>query len=101
MPKPPPASTRNPAFQSKLEPLPGVHPGVSCEALELSPHRGGFAAATRLERRAEHHLFLRQSSCQAPLPLCAAAPGRTETRPTRPGELQSAGVLQSARSQTR
>ena len=65
MPKPPPASTRNPAFQSKLEPYREFI--RECRAKRWSYPR--IAAAlredSRPERCSEHHLFLRQSSRQA------------------------------------
>ena len=100
MPKPPPASTRNPAFQSKLEPYREFI--RECRAKRWSYPR--IATALRedhgLSVGSEYHFLFRQSSCQATPPLCAAALGRTESRSTRPGQLQGAGVLQPAGSRT-
>ena len=62
MPKPPPVSTRSPAFQSKLEPYRDFI--RECRAKRWSYPRiaAALRGGTRLERCSEHHLFFRQGS---------------------------------------
>jgi len=98
MPKLPPASTRNPAFQSKLEPYREFI--RECRAKRWSYPR--IAAALQethgLSRCSEHHLFLRQSARQAAQPLRASALGRCPSFPIQLSKPQGAGLFHPART---